>query len=107
TEKLNTAFEVMPEMVMTPREAYLKIVRDEVELIPANRLYGRVAANSIIPYPPGIPMLMSGEKFGDSGCPHVEYLKQLADWDRRFPGFEHDTEGSVVIDGVYHVMCVK
>lgn len=107
TAKLNAAFETMPDMAMTPRDAYLKIVRNEVELVPAGKLYGRIAANSVIPYPPGIPMLMSGERFGNSGCPHVGYLKQLADWDSRFPGFEHDIEGSTVVDGVYHVMCVK
>ncbi len=24
-----------------------------------------------------------------------------------FPGFEHETEGTEIIDGIYHVMCVK
>ena len=107
TGKLNTAFEILPSMAMTPRDAYMKIVKDEVELVPAEKLSGRIAANSVIPYPPGITMLMSGERFGGSDCPHVAYLRQLAEWDRRFPGFEHDTEGAVVIDGTYHVMCVK
>ncbi|MGQ7114554.1 hypothetical protein ACUOFC_52985, partial [Escherichia sp. TWPC-MK] len=23
------------------------------------------------------------------------------------PGFEHETEGTEIIDGIYHVMCVK
>ncbi len=30
-----------------------------------------------------------------------------ANWDREFPGFEHVTEGSDVVDGMYRVMCVK
>ena len=107
TEKLNAAFEHLPEIAMTPRDAYLKIVRDEVELVPAELLPGRVAANSVIPYPPGIPMMMSGEKFGSADSPQISYLKQLTEWDKRFPGFEHDIEGSTVIDGKYHVMCLK
>lgn len=107
TAKLNAAFEELPEMAMTPREAYIKIVRDEVELVPAENLAGRISANSVIPYPPGIPMMMSGEKFGNANAPQIEYLKQLSHWDKRFPGFEHDTEGATVIDGTYHVMCVK
>ena len=107
TAHLNAAFEELPQAVMTPREAYIKIVRDEVEMVAADRLAGRVSANSVIPYPPGIPMMMSGERFGKENSPQIEYLKQLAEWDKRFPGFEHDTEGAEVIDGVYHVMCVK
>ena len=107
TEKLNAAFAELPEIAMTPRDAYIKIVKDEVELVPADQLSGRVAANSVIPYPPGIPMMMSGERFGDRNSPQITYLKQLSEWDKRFPGFEHDTEGAVVIDGTYHVMCVK
>ena len=107
TAKLNAAFDVMPEPAMTPHEAFLEIVRDNVELVPADKLPGRVTANSVIPYPPGIPMLMSGERFGDAGSPQIAYLRALSDWDASFPGFEHETEGSTVIDGVYHVMCVK
>ena len=50
---------------------------------------------------------MSGENFGDAESPQIEYLKALNDYDRNFPGFEHDTEGVEVIDGEYQVMCVK
>ncbi|WP_409516863.1 hypothetical protein, partial [Escherichia coli] len=28
-------------------------------------------------------------------------------WDHHFPGFEHETAGTEIIDGIYHVMCVK
>jgi arginine decarboxylase len=107
TSKLNAAFEKLPEIRMTPRDAYMKIVRDEVELVPADQLYGRIAANSVIPYPPGIPMVMSGEMFDKENSPQVEYLKQLSEWDRNFPGFEHDTEGTITIDNTCCVMCVK
>lgn len=106
-EKLNAAFDQLPAQALTPRDAFMKIVRDEVELVPSDQLAGRITANSIIPYPPGIPMLMSGERFGDAGSPQIGYLKALAEWDHQFPGFEHETEGCTVVDGVYNVMCVK
>lgn len=106
-EFLNAAYSSLPTPVITPREAYNKIVKNEVELVPADKLVNRVAANSVIPYPPGIPMLMSGENFGDEKSPQINYLKTLAVWDKKFPGFEHVTEGSVVIDGVYNVLCIK
>ncbi|WP_300358627.1 arginine decarboxylase [Fusobacterium sp.] len=106
-EVLNEAYSTLPKPVMSPREAYNKIVSNEVELVPADKLANRTSANSVIPYPPGIPMLMSGENFGDENSPQIKYLKALSLWDHAFPGFEHDTEGTEVIDGVYHVLCVK
>ena len=104
---LDRAFGELPCQKLTPREAYRHIVTGNVELVPSHKLEGRVSANSVIPYPPGIPMLMSGEVFGGADCPQIKYLKQLETWDAEFPGFEHVTEGAETIDGVYHVMCVK
>ncbi len=105
--KLNTAFNTLPEARMTPRDAFMKIVSGDVEMVPSDHLYGRISANSIIPYPPGIPMLMSGENFGGANSPQIGYLKALEAWDHEFPGFEHETEGTEVREGIYYVMCVK
>ncbi|WIE08552.1 MULTISPECIES: arginine decarboxylase [Providencia] len=105
--QLNQAYEQLPAVMMSPRDAYQEIVANRVEAIPLDKLAGRIAANSIIPYPPGIPMLLSGESFGDKNSPHIGYLHSLQAWDREFPGFEHETEGTEIIDGQYYVMCVK
>lgn len=105
--QLNQAYEQLPEVVMSPRDAYQEIVANRVEAVPLDKLTGRIAANSIIPYPPGIPMLLSGESFGDKNSPHIGYLHSLQAWDSEFPGFEHETEGTEIIDGQYYVMCVK
>lgn len=104
---LNQAYSQLPQVMMSPRDAYQEIVANRVEAVPVDQLAGRVAANSIIPYPPGIPMLLSGENFGDKNSPHIRYLYGLQAWDQEFPGFEHETEGTEVIDGQYYVMCVK
>ena len=104
---LDRAFNELPRQKLTPREAYRHIVTGNVEMVPSHSLAGRVAANAVIPYPPGIPMLMSGEVFGDGNCPQIQYLRQLETWDAEFPGFEHVTEGAESVGGVYHVMCVK
>ena len=106
-EYLNEAYSNLPKQEITPRAAYNKIVKNEVELIPADKLEGRISANSVIPYPPGIPMLMSGENFGDENSSQIKYLKALATWDSKFPGFEHETEGTVVVNGKYNVLCIK
>ncbi|WP_340610909.1 arginine decarboxylase [Xenorhabdus bharatensis] len=106
-EKLNQAYAMLPEVDMIPRAAYQAIVTNDVELVALDKLPHRIAANSIIPYPPGIPMLMSGENFGDKNSPQISYLHALQKWDHEFPGFEHETEGTEIINGIYHVMCVK
>lgn len=106
-EALDAAFSTLPEMAMTPRDAYMAIVRNNIEHVPAEKLAGRIAANSLIPYPPGIPMMMSGERFAAENSPQIAYLKALEAWDKEFPGFEHVTEGATVVNGSYTVMCVK
>ncbi|PSU55535.1 arginine decarboxylase [Photobacterium phosphoreum] len=107
SQVLNHAYSSLPVMEVKPRTAYQFVVSDDVELVASNKLVGRVAANSVIPYPPGIPMLMGGENFGDDTSPQIQYLKALEAWDAEFPGFEHETEGAEIEDGKYHVLCIK
>ena len=75
--------------------------------ITASGLAGRVAANAVMPYPPGIPMLMSGESFGDADSPQISYLKSMEERERHFPGFAGVIEGAELIDGAYQVLCIK
>ena len=49
---------------MTPADAYRELVLDNIEHVDARRLADRVLATSVVPYPPGIPMLMPGESAG-------------------------------------------
>jgi arginine/lysine/ornithine decarboxylase len=107
THWLAEAFSTLPEAVMTPSAAYQHLVRDEIEHVPLDKLANRVLATSVVPYPPGIPMLMPGEATGPADGPYLGYLRALADWDRRFPGFGHDTHGVENRDGVYYVQCLK
>lgn len=50
---------VRPEAVLTPREAFF--AADET--IALAQASGRIAAEAITPYPPGIPLVMPGERF--------------------------------------------
>ena len=104
---LNAAYEGLPKADMTPREAYERLVSGDVEAVPADKLVNRTAANAVMPYPPGIPMLMSGENFGDDGSPQIGYLRSMQNREQRFPGFAGVIEGAELIDGTYHVLCVK
>ena len=104
---LNAAYASIPVPDMPPRQAFEHIVSGDVELVPADKLTGRISANAVMPYPPGIPMLMSGENFGSKDSPQINYLKMLGKWDAQFPGFEHEVEGAEVVGGVYNVLCIK
>ena len=107
TDLGNKASSSLPKQVMTPSGAYALLVRGDVEHVRVDDAKGRVAATGIVPYPPGVPILMPGERIGDENDPILEYMHTLQEFDRRFPGFEHDSHGIEVIDGDYYMYCVK
>ncbi|MFZ1006208.1 MAG: Orn/Lys/Arg decarboxylase N-terminal domain-containing protein [Candidatus Sulfotelmatobacter sp.] len=107
THWLAEAFSTLPTAWMTPRQAYRHLVLNEVEKVPLDTLADHVVASGVVPYPPGIPMLMPGESAGTQDGPYLSYLRALQSWDERFPGFGHDTHGVENIDGTYYVYCVK
>ncbi len=87
-------YDVLPEQVMTPAQAYRKLVAGQVESLPLDALDGRTNAVGIVPYPPGIPVIMPGEKFDRQRVGKIlDYLLLLQDFDNRFPGFEHEVHG--------------
>lgn len=63
----------------------------------------RTVAVCVMLYPPGIPLLMPGEKASEEA---VDYLRALQDFDRRFPGFEHEVHGVEPKDGQYLIYCL-
>ena len=56
-EYFRHAASVLPQVVMSPREAFYS----EKILVKWDDAVGRIAGESIIPYPPGIPLLCPGE----------------------------------------------
>jgi lysine decarboxylase/arginine decarboxylase len=100
------AFAELPRPVLSPREAHSRLVRGEVEAVPAGRLAGRVLAVGLVPYPPGIPLLAPGESAGSADGAHLAYLAALRDWDRRFPGFSHEVHGQWEEGGDAMTYCV-
>ena len=104
---LQKAYAILPEPAITYAEAFEKLVHNEVEHIPIEKAGNRIVATGIFPYPPGIPILAPGERTGKQNGPVLQYLKSLQDFDKRFPGFEHDTHGIENIKGEYMMYCVK
>jgi len=107
TQCMAEAFSTLPEPKLTPNNAFQYLVRDDIEHVPLEELADRVLATSVVPYPPGIPMLMPGEATGPDDGPYLGYLRALQNWDKRFPGFGHDTHGVENRDGTHFVQCLK
>ena len=62
----------------------------------------------VVPYPPGIPILMPGESTGAADGPLLQYLSALEAFDKRFPGFEHDIHGVARdANGNYAIECLE
>jgi arginine/lysine/ornithine decarboxylase len=103
-QNLDAAFnQELPEPVLTPRETFARLAHGEVEQVPAAKLEGRVLAVQVVPYPPGIPLLMPGERFGGATRAVGDFLLGLEAFDARFPGFEHAIHGvEVKTDGSGH-----
>lgn len=104
---LQQAFSVLPKPDMTPSRAFEMLVRDEIERVNLDQCANRILATGIVPYPPGIPLLMPGENAGPADGPLLGYLKALQAFDRKFPGFTHDSHGVENVNGEYIVSVVK
>jgi len=93
---------------MKPTDAFAKMAHRKIDRVAIDDLEGRITAVLLTPYPPGIPLLIPGERFNKI---IVNYLKFARDFNERFPGFETDVHGLVkqVKDGkaIYYVDCVE
>ena len=104
---LDRAFDAVPEAKLTPAAAYRRLVRGRSERLSLTAMAERTATVMIVPYPPGIPVLMPGENSGAADGPVLEYLTALEAFDKHFPGFEHDIHGvERDTEGNYAIECL-
>lgn len=104
---LHQSFSELPKRAGSPRETYRQLVNGKAKLVTLSQAAGSIAATGIVPYPPGIPMLMPGEELGQSHEPFIGYLKALESFDQAFPGFDHDIHGVTVKNSAYHIWCLE
>ncbi len=94
---------------MKPTDAFACIARRHTERVPIDALEGRITTSLLTPYPPGIPLLIPGERFNRK---IVDYLLFTREFNAAFPGFDTDVHGLVEEDGpngqrLYCVDCVR
>jgi arginine decarboxylase len=92
---------------MRPADAWSRMAHREIDRIEIDNLEGRVTCVLLTPYPPGIPLLIPGERFNAT---IVRYLQFARTFNQQFPGFETDIHGLAVEQGEggqrYFVDCV-
>jgi len=93
---------------MKPSDAFASMAHGEIDRVEIDQLEGRITSVLLTPYPPGIPLLIPGERFNRT---IVEYLQFARTFNEMFPGFETDIHGLVKeqINGRarYYVDCVR
>jgi arginine decarboxylase len=107
TDLSEAMYAELPEPVVIPAAAYEQLVGGAVEMVGVDSLAGRVSAAMIVPYPPGIPVVMPGERFGAEDSGLVRYLEASEKIDARFPGFETEIHGiHIQPNGSYRIPCL-
>jgi arginine decarboxylase len=95
------------EPAMKPADAFASVAHRKTERVPIDELEGRITTSLLTPYPPGIPLLIPGERFNRT---IVRYLQFAREFNAAFPGFEADIHGLVEQDRngerAYFVDCV-
>jgi len=94
---------------LKPDDAYAKMAHRQIERVPIDELEGRVTGVLLTPYPPGIPLLIPGERFNGM---IVKYLQFAREFNALFPGFETYVHGlsqepSDLGGTQYYVDCIQ
>ncbi len=77
---------------MKPSDAYARLAHREIDRVEIDPLEGRVTSVRLSPYPPGIPLLIPGERFNRT---IIEYLRFARSFNEKFPCFATDIHGLV------------
>jgi len=82
-----------PELARTPQEAYRALVGNDVDYIPLAEAKGRISATLALIYPPGIGVVVPGERWDARAQPMLDYLFAFQESFNRFPGFNYEVQG--------------
>ena len=103
--------ESFPELAMSPKDAYEKLVDNEVDYVPLKQVQGRISATLALIYPPGIGVVVPGERWDARAQPMLEYFNAFEESFNRFPGFNYEVQGVYQerVDGriVFHTYVVR
>jgi arginine/lysine/ornithine decarboxylase len=82
-----------PELAMSPEEAYEALVANRVDYVPLDQVRNRISATLALIYPPGIGVVLPGERWDDRAQPMLDYFMAFQESFNRFPGFNYEVQG--------------
>jgi len=92
-QRAQFAPEHLPTLAMPPHEAVRQMVRNNVDYVPLEKAFGRIATTLFVVYPPGIATIVPGERLDERARPMLEYLLLFERSSNLFPGFEAEIQG--------------
>jgi ornithine decarboxylase len=85
--------EHLPQIALSPQEATRLFTANQIDYVPIEEVSGRVAATLAPVYPPGIGIVVPGERWDDRAAPMIAYLKLFEESYAQFPGFANEIQG--------------
>jgi ornithine decarboxylase len=82
-----------PELAMSPKDAYEALVANDVDYVPLDEIRGRISATLALIYPPGIGVVVPGERWDERAQPMLDYFLAFQESFNRFPGFNYEVQG--------------
>jgi ornithine decarboxylase len=82
-----------PELAMSSEDAYSALVANDVDYVPIEKIKGRISATLALIYPPGIGVIVPGERWDDKAQPMIDYFLAFQESFNRFPGFNYEVQG--------------
>jgi len=92
-QRLSFRASSFPQPAMTPQEAYRALVGNDVDYVPLDQVKGRISATLALIYPPGIGVVVPGERWDDRSRPMLDYFLAFEESFNRFPGFNYEVQG--------------
>lgn len=82
-----------PELAMSQQDAYQAMIANKVDYVAMEQIKGRISATLALIYPPGIGVVLPGERWDDKAQPMLDYFLAFQDSFNRFPGFNYEVQG--------------
>jgi ornithine decarboxylase len=100
-----------PKQAMSVQQATEALVGNNVDYLPLSQCKGRIAAVLALIYPPGIGIVVPGERYDDRAQPMLDYFLVFEEAFNRFPGFAYEVQGVYPdeVDGIiqFHTYVVR
>jgi len=92
-QRAQFAADHLPTLAMPTHHAVRQMVRNNVDYLPVDQVFGRVATTMFVVYPPGIATIVPGERLDERARPMLDYLKIFERSANLFPGFDVEIQG--------------